>query len=87
MEDKTLFSKAPSPCMHAKKVKSWCEGVGALHVPTECCLPRHLPLQHTVNSKALTVMTLAKRSSKHVGSKDSVKESESDAEEEGYLLQ
>jgi hypothetical protein len=32
-------------------------------------------------------MTLAKRSSKHVGSKDSVKESESDAEEEGYLLQ
>ena len=39
----------------------------------------------TVNSKALTVMTLAKRSSQHVGSKDSVKESESDAEEEGYL--
>ena len=40
-----------------------------------------------VNSKALTVMTLAKRSSQHVESKDSDKESESDAEEEVYLSQ
>jgi hypothetical protein len=43
------------------------------------------PAAALVHPKALTVLTLAKRSSQHVESKDSVEESESDAEEEAYL--
>ena len=51
-------------------------------LPTSSTTPAAAAL---VSSEALPAMTAAQRSSQHVESKDSATESESDAEEKGYL--
>jgi hypothetical protein len=68
----------PSVASDAKKLKRWCQVVRARVYPTAAAL---------VSSEALTVMMLPARSSQNVERKDLDTDSESDAEEETYVLE